>query len=128
MANYTCLLLDVDNTLLDFDTAERLALTDTLIHYDLPHDAAALATYHEVNRQLWAALARGQLNKNKLFAIRFARFLQAMGLPSPTARSRCSRPASGIPASPSIWTASISRKRWASASRSRACSSWCCGT
>ena len=83
MANYTCLLLDVDNTLLDFDTAERLALTDTLIHYDLPHDAAALATYHEVNRQLWAALARGQLNKNKLFAIRFARFLQAMGLPDP---------------------------------------------
>ena len=83
MAKYTCLLLDVDNTLLDFDAAERAALTDTLVHYGLPHDAAALDTYHEVNRQLWAALARGQLNKNKLFAIRFARFLQAMGLPDP---------------------------------------------
>ena len=38
MAYYTCLLLDADNTLLDFDAAERQALTDTLIRYDLPHD------------------------------------------------------------------------------------------
>ena len=36
MAYYTCLLLDVDNTLLDFDAAERQALTETLIRYDLP--------------------------------------------------------------------------------------------
>ena len=27
MAIYTCVLLDVDNTLLDFDAAERKALT-----------------------------------------------------------------------------------------------------
>ncbi len=83
MAKYTCLLLDVDNTLLDFDAAERQALTDTLIHYGLPHDADALSTYHEVNRRLWAQLARGELNKNKLFAIRFLRFIEAMGLPDP---------------------------------------------
>lgn len=83
MARYTCLLLDVDNTLLDFDAAERQALTDTLIHYGLPHDAAALSTYHEVNRQLWAQLARGELSKNKLFAVRFQRFLQTLGLPDP---------------------------------------------
>lgn len=29
MAIYTCVLLDVDNTLLDFDAAERQALTDS---------------------------------------------------------------------------------------------------
>ena len=81
MANYTCLLLDVDNTLLDFDAAERQALTDTLRQYELPHDAQACDTYHEVNRKLWTSLAKGELNKNKLFAVRFARFMQAMGLP-----------------------------------------------
>ncbi len=79
MANYTCLLLDVDNTLLDFDTAERKALTETLMHYDLPHDAAACDTYHQVNARLWAALAKGELTKNKLFAVRFSRFVQALG-------------------------------------------------
>ena len=81
MAYYTCLLLDADNTLLDFDAAERQALTDTLAHYQLPCDAAACETYHQVNRALWAALAKGELTRGKLFAVRFARFLQAMGLP-----------------------------------------------
>ncbi len=87
MARYTCLLLDVDNTLLDFDAAERQALTEALARYDLPHDAAACDTYHEVNRRLWAQLAKGELNKSKLFAVRFQRFLQAMGLPD-TGNSR----------------------------------------
>ena len=81
MAYYTCLLLDADNTLLDFDAAERKALADTLIHYDLPHDEAALDTYHQVNRRLWDSLAKGELNKNRLFAIRFGQYLKAMGLP-----------------------------------------------
>ena len=76
MAYYTCLLLDADNTLLDFDAAERKALADTLIHYD-----PALDTYHQVNRRLWDSLAKGELNKNRLFAIRFGQYLKAMGLP-----------------------------------------------
>lgn len=59
MAYYTCLLLDADNTLLDFDAAEQAAITDTLNHYGLPHDAEAVETYHRVNRQLWDSLARG---------------------------------------------------------------------
>lgn len=80
MAYYTCLLLDADNTLLDFDAAERQALTDTLIRYDLPHDEQALEIYHRVNRQLWDRLAKGELNKNKLFAIRFGQYLKACGL------------------------------------------------
>lgn len=63
MAYYTCLLLDADNTLLDFDAAERQALTDTLMHYELPYDEAALDTYHSVNRQLWDRLAKGELSK-----------------------------------------------------------------
>lgn len=81
MAIYTCVLLDVDNTLLDFDTAERQAVTDMLAEYELPHDMQAYEVYHKVNQELWAALAKGKLNKAKLFQIRFQRFLQAMGLP-----------------------------------------------
>ena len=81
MAIYTCVLLDVDNTILDFDAAERQALTDMLAEYELPHDEAAYDTYHKVNRELWDSLAKGQLNKQKLFQIRFSRFMQAMQLP-----------------------------------------------
>lgn len=81
MAIYTCLLLDVDNTLLDFDAAERQALTAMLQEYDLPHDAQAYEAYHKLNRELWDALAKGKLNKAKLFQTRFTRYLQALGLP-----------------------------------------------
>lgn len=81
MAIYTCVLLDIDNTLLDFDAAERQALTDMLAEYELPHDENACAVYHKVNRELWGSLAKGQLNKQKLFQIRFSRFMQAMQLP-----------------------------------------------
>lgn len=81
MAIYTCVLLDIDNTLLDFDAAERQALTDMLAEYELPHDENACAVYHKVNRELWDSLAKGQLNKQKLFRIRFGRFMQAMQLP-----------------------------------------------
>lgn len=81
MAIYTCVLLDVDNTLLDFDAAERQALTAMLAEYELPHDAHACEVYHKVNRELWDALAKGKLSKGKLFQTRFQRFLQAMELP-----------------------------------------------
>lgn len=76
MAVYTCLLLDVDNTLLDFNLAERLALTETLIHYELPHDSETLDVYHKVNRDLWNALAKGEINREKLFSVRFRKFMQ----------------------------------------------------
>lgn len=81
MAIYTCVLLDVDNTLLDFDAAERQALTAMLAEYELPHDTHACEVYHKVNRELWDALAKGKLSKGKLFQTRFQRFLQAMELP-----------------------------------------------
>ena len=44
MANYTCLLLDVDNTLLDFNAAERAAVGITLEHYGMPNGPEALET------------------------------------------------------------------------------------
>ena len=47
MANYTCLLLDVDNTLLDFNAAERAAVGITLEHYGMPNGPEALETYHQ---------------------------------------------------------------------------------
>mgnify|MGYP000034664787 CR=1 FL=1 len=70
MAIYTCVLLDVDNTLLDFDAAERQALTDMLTEYELPHDARACEIYHAVNRELWDALAKGQLTQAVPAAVR----------------------------------------------------------
>lgn len=81
MAIYTCVLLDVDNTLLDFDAAERQALVEMLAEYDIPHDIQSCEVYHKLNRELWDAFAKGKISKAKLFQTRFARFMQALELP-----------------------------------------------
>ena len=124
MAIYTCVLLDVDNTILDFDAAERQALTDMLAEYELPHDEAAYDTYHKVNRELWDSLAKGQLNKQKLFQIRFSRFMQTMQLPDNGKGKAMNdryeellRP----PASTGTWTAFIFPRRSARPSPAPSC-------
>ena len=58
MANYTCLLLDVDNTLLDFNAAERAAVGITLEHYGMPNGPEALETYHQSTASCGTALPK----------------------------------------------------------------------
>ena len=78
MANYNCLLMDIDNTLLDFDAAEHKALMETLEHFELPQDAETEALYLKINTELWDALDRGEIKKDKLLVERFARFLKVL--------------------------------------------------
>ena len=58
--------------LLDFNAAERAAVGITLEHDGMPNGPEALETYHQINRQLWDSLAKGELNRSKLFAVRLA--------------------------------------------------------
>ena len=43
MAKYYCILFDADNTLLDFDAAERKALAETLAQYNIEPSARSAA-------------------------------------------------------------------------------------
>lgn len=80
LAYYYCLLFDVDGTLLDFDASEDGALRDTLAHFSLPDDAAAIETYHSINNALWAALEQGKIRQDKLVVRRFEKLLEAFGV------------------------------------------------
>lgn len=79
MARYYCILLDSDNTLLDFDAAERKALAETFTHYNIPTDAETMETYRQINSRLWADLEKGAIRRDKLGAERFNRLLKAVG-------------------------------------------------
>lgn len=79
MAYYHCILLDADNTLLDFSASEEKALSETLEHFQLPADEETKSKYRAINTQLWAALERGEIKKDKLLSERFVRFLRAIG-------------------------------------------------
>lgn len=74
------LFLDLDDTILDFQKAERLALAKTLESFGLPPTDTVLARYHEINREHWERLERKELTRQQVLVGRFAALFQEMGL------------------------------------------------
>ena len=72
---YQYLLIDNDNTLMDFNAAEAKALVDVLRAHGLPTDDATVRTYHEINDALWKALERGETTQPLLKVERFRQLL-----------------------------------------------------
>ena len=76
---YQYLLLDNDNTVMDFSAAEAKALIDLLGFFDLPTDEKTVHTYQELNEALWKALERGETTQPKLKVERFRQLLEVLG-------------------------------------------------
>lgn len=76
---YQYLLVDNDNTLMDFNAAEAKALVDVLHAYGLPTDEQTVHTYHEINDALWKALERGETTQPLLKVERFRQLLAHLG-------------------------------------------------
>lgn len=76
---YDIILLDADNTLYDFDAAERNALHTVLTARGYTPDEATVKVYLDINNALWDAFARGEVEQEFLLVERFRRFVQAMG-------------------------------------------------
>lgn len=79
MPRYSVVLLDADNTLFDFDAAERKALRAVLQARGYTPDRDTVDTYQRINTALWDAFARGEVEQDFLLVERFRRFEQAMG-------------------------------------------------
>ena len=75
---YTFLLFDLDHTLLDFDTAEEVALTQFLQDQGVQDIQAFKDYYKPMNQGLWKDLEQKKISKkdliNSRFAIAFAHF------------------------------------------------------
>lgn len=76
---YQYLLIDNDNTLMDFSAAEAKALRETLAAAGLPTDEETVAVYSGINDALWKALERGETTQPKLKVERFRRLLAYLG-------------------------------------------------
>lgn len=79
MTEYTSLFLDLDNTLLDFNMAEKAAIRKTLVKHSLPSDDVAIMTYSDINRQYWERFERGEIPKSDIYEGRFKSLLSAFG-------------------------------------------------
>lgn len=76
---YRYLLADNDNTLMDFDEAERKSLQDVLTAFGKPFSDEIFTTYHHINKLLWEALERGETTQAELKIKRFAQLLEHYG-------------------------------------------------
>lgn len=76
---YSTILFDADNTLLNFDKDERLALIKALTEYGVPTTEENIKTYVEINKGLWKQLEKGEITKPELKRIRFRLFFESIG-------------------------------------------------
>jgi 2-haloacid dehalogenase len=73
-------LLDLDDTILDFHRAERAALRETLAYLDIDPAEATLARYSELNRLQWEALERGEITREEVKVRRYRLLFAELGV------------------------------------------------
>lgn len=74
------LFLDLDDTILDFHTAERIALSKTLRNNGLEPTEAVLNRYHDINIAHWQMLERGEITRDQVLVNRYAVLFREMGM------------------------------------------------
>jgi 2-haloacid dehalogenase len=73
---YQIFLLDIDNTLLDFNAAEKRGFRKVIESYEVEYDSEMLEQYQKINRNLWSLLEQGKISKGELLNTRFGEFFR----------------------------------------------------
>lgn len=77
---YDIVLMDIDNTLLDFNAGTKESLEKLLARFGLELTDERLARFFEINNALWTAYEHGEIEKSYIFPTRFQRYLGEMGI------------------------------------------------
>ena len=84
-------LLDLDDTILDFSKAERNALKSSLLSFGLRADDGILGRYHEINILQWQRLERGELTREQVKTERYRLLFEEFNIKSVTADEMTAR-------------------------------------
>ena len=66
------LFLDLDDTILDFKKAERIAISATIRDFGVEPTEEVLSLYHVINKGQWEMLERGEKTRAQILVDRFA--------------------------------------------------------
>lgn len=79
---YKYLIFDLDDTLFDFKGGEMAGLENVFMNHGFSSDLTqkAISIYVEINRGLWAAFEKGEIEKSEIHETRFDRVLSELGL------------------------------------------------
>ena len=73
------LFLDLDDTILDFHKAERLAIAKTIRDFGVEPTEEILARYHTINKWHWEQLEQGKLTRDQVLVNRFQALFDELG-------------------------------------------------
>ena len=73
-------LMDIDDTLLDFGKCAEQAMRTGFAEWGLPYDDSTYATFTRINDGLWLMIERGELTTQQLFQFRWNRIFDALGI------------------------------------------------
>lgn len=74
------LFLDLDDTILDFQMAERIAISKTAASLGAEPTDEICARYHRINKEHWERLERKEMTREQLRRERFRVFLQELNV------------------------------------------------
>ena len=73
------LLLDLDDTILDFHKAERIAIAKTIQDFGVEPTEKILSRYHVINKWHWEQLELGTMTREEILVGRFAMLFRELG-------------------------------------------------
>ena len=74
------LCVDLDDTILDFHKAERVALSKTIADFGVEPTEQVLHRYHLINKAHWEMLERGEITREQVLVGRFAVLFEELGV------------------------------------------------
>ena len=77
---YEILLMDLDDTLLDFGANEEQALKKLFTGFGHSYNDRILSVYNTVNKTLWAAYEKGDISLRQVLDHRFSDTMEQLGL------------------------------------------------
>ena len=76
-------LLDIDDTILDFKKAEAIAVKKTFELMGIAADDGLIARYSEINQRQWERLERSELTREQVLVERFRILFDEIGVSAP---------------------------------------------
>lgn len=80
MQRFRVILFDLDGTLLNFEEAERIALSNALAEFQIPCSENTQSLYHTINARLWEQFELGLVSKESLKLWRFEELFKELDI------------------------------------------------
>lgn len=78
--NIKAVLIDIDNTILDFNRSALIASEKVASRYDVTLSESYPEIFHRVNDELWGQLECGNIEKSDIYAMRFMKIFEESGI------------------------------------------------